>query len=278
MWLRQHRLVLFLIQQAATFVSGLLYLGAVRVLTGKRLHGGQDSLGWVDGTAYVVIVIALVWLTVRLYHWVRGAEAPPLGVAPSRGCWLDLIAGIVAGGAVNSWLWIVSLLTGSARVVDVITNHHALPAVIGFVALGAGVALVNGLLEETTSRAFPARLFHDWSVLSRTVLLAVFFALQHLIDEPFILGRFLYLCAFGALLTIAYLWRGNIWLPLGLHAGYLLASIVPGGRWHLGSLYQLSGQYAAPLWLFDYGMLFAALVLTILVDRAHRRGQLQLAA
>jgi membrane protease YdiL (CAAX protease family) len=272
--LRTNRWALFLLQQAGTFSVGLLYLGTVRLLTGKTLHGGEDPLGWLEFTTYVGLVAGLVWGTSRLHQWVHGPNAPDLGLAPSRSRFIELLIGLAAGALANGWMWMLSLATGTAQIADVITNHHAAPAVVGLITLGVAVALLNGLLEETSSRAFPARLFGDYPLWFRVALLAAFFALQHLVDEPFEVGRFLYLVGFGAILTLAYIWRGNIWLPLGLHSGYLLASIAPGGRWHLGSIYDLTGTYAVPLWLYDLGMLVLALVLTIWMQFSLRKSEL----
>lgn len=261
--LRTNRWAIFLLQQAAVFGGGLLFLGLVRYLTGKTLHGGVDPIGWMEFVAYVVIVVGFVWGTSRLHHWVHGPDAPDLGLAPSRRRVVDMLIGLAVGAIANGWLWMLSLATGTAQISDVITNHHAILTVVGYISLGVTIALLNGLLEETTSRAFPARLFGDRPLWFRVVLLATFFALQHLVDEPFGIGRFLYLVGFGAILTVAYVWRGNIWLPLGLHTGYLLASIAPGGRWHLGSIYDLTGAHVVPQWLYDLGMLVFAILLTI---------------
>lgn len=273
MWLRTHRWALFPLQQAITFGVGLLFLGIVRQLTGKTLHGGEDPLGWIEFSSYIVIVSGFVWGTARLHRWVHGPTAPDLGLTPSTKRLLELTVGLVVGMVANGWLWILSLVTGDARIADTIANHHGPEAVAGLIALGVMVTLLNGLLEETTSRAFPARLFEDRSILFRVGLLAAFFALQHLVDEPFRVGRLLYLAGFGAILTVAYIWRGNIWLPLGLHSGYLLASIAPGGRWHLGSIYDLTGRYAVPLWLYDSCMCVCAVLLTVWMHRVHSRNR-----
>lgn len=252
------------------FAGGFIFLGLVRHFTGKTLHGGQDPLGWIEFCGYAIVVAFFVWGTHLLHRWVHRSNPIDLGLALSSKRLVEFMIGVMIGAVLNGWMWVLSLVIGTARITDKITYHYGPETVAGLVALGVVVALLNGLLEETTSRAFPARLFEDRSLPFRVTLLAVFFALQHLVDEPFRIGRLLYLAGFGGILTVAYIWRGNIWPPLGLHVGYLLASIVPGGRWHLGSVYDLTGQYAVPLWLYDSCMVLAAIVLTVWMYRRTR--------
>lgn len=273
--LRRQRWAVFLIQQAILFGLGFAFLSLVRLLTGKTLHGGRDPLGLVDGAVFVLLLITVILITRGFYYWVEGKDAPSLGIALSPRRILFLFVGLLLGFALNSWAWIAGLVAGTASVRDQIGLHFDTLGISRAILIGVLIALANSLLEEVTNRAFPMMLWRHRSLAFRMFVPSVFFAAQHLIDEPFDLPRFVYLISLGVLLSAAYALTGNIWLGVGLHTGYLLASVSLSGLWHMGAIVAVRGQPIVPVWVLD--LLLGALAVAAFVllrsreEHAHQR-------
>lgn len=249
--LKRHRWLVFLIQQAIIFALGLAFLSLVRLFTGKTLHGGRDPLGLIDGAVFVLLLITVIFATRSLYYWIEGADAPSLGIALSPRRVLFFLVGFLIGFALNSWAWLVGLITGTAMVRDHIGLHFDGLGITRALLTGVSIAIANSLLEEVTNRAFPMMLWRHRSLAFRMFVPSVFFAAQHLIDESFDLARFVYLISLGVVLSAAFALTGNIWLGVGLHTGYLLASVSLSGLWHLGAIVAVRGEPLLPVWVLD---------------------------
>ena len=266
-FLRRHPFALFLLHQVVVFGCGMAFLVTVRALSGRTLHGARDPLGALDGAAYFVLVALIVAGTVWLWSRVREPSAPPLGLAPSVLRLWRAALGCSAGFALNAVPWLGALLFGSARVET--WSWDALPA--GGVALALAVGLAMGIgnafLEEATSRAFPLRVLERWRLRARIAAAALAFAAQHLVDEGFAPARFLYLTSLGVIFAAAYAHTGDVYLGFGLHLGWYLASVVPAGRWHAGSLFALEGSPMPSYAVIDGLLLLVALSLWIAAPR-----------
>ncbi len=143
------------------------------------------------------------------------------------------------------------LVAGTAAVRNQIGLHFDSIGITRALLTGLLIALANSVLEETTNRAFPMMLWRHRSLAFRMFVPSVFFAAQHLVAEPFDLARFVYLISLGVVLSAAYALTGNIWLGVGLHTGYLLASVSLSGLWHMGAIVAISGQPILPVWVLD---------------------------
>jgi Type II CAAX prenyl endopeptidase Rce1-like len=274
--LKRHRWAVFLIQQAIIFALGFAFLSLVRLLTGKTLHGGRDPLGLLDGAAFVLLLITTILITRALYYWVEGKDAPSLGLALSLRRLLFLLVGLLIGLALNSWAWIAGLASGTATIRDQIGFHFDSVSIIRVLSIGVFVSFANCVLEEITNRAFPMMLWRHTSLAFRMFVPSIFFAAQHLVDEPFNFVRFIYLVSLGVVLSAAYALTSNIWLGVGLHTGYLLASILLSGLWHMGAIVAVRGQPILPVWALD--LLLSTLAIAAFVWLRYRERTLPLAS
>ena len=270
--MKRHRWLVFLTQQAIMFAIGFAFLSLVRLLTGKTLHGGRDPLGLVDGAAFVLLAVTVILMTRGLYYWVEGKDAPSLGLALSLRRFLLLLVGLLLGLAFNSWAWIAGLVSGTAMIRDQISLHFDSAGITRVLLTGVFIGLANSLLEEITSRAFPMMLWRHRSLAFRMFVPSIFFAAQHLIDEPFDFARFIYLVSLGVVFSAAYALTGNIWLGVGLHTGYLLASISLSGLWHMGAIVAVSGQPILPVWALD--LFLSTVAITVFVWLRYRERRL----
>jgi hypothetical protein len=66
-WFRRHLWAAFLAHQAGLFIIVIGFLWAVRRIAGRNIHLGQDPIGLGDGTAAVVLSIAVILLT-RIFY------------------------------------------------------------------------------------------------------------------------------------------------------------------------------------------------------------------
>jgi membrane protease YdiL (CAAX protease family) len=130
--------------------------------------------------------------------------------------------------------------------------------------------LLQAIMEETTSRAFPMRLWEHRSLAFRIIVPSIFFVAIHLVSEQFSLERIGVLFMAGILQSIAYALTGNIWLASGLHAGANFAGFSITGLWHAGAIVALIGQPTIPNWAAGMVMLavFSAIFVLLRLYRA----------
>ena len=268
-WFRHHLWAAFLAHQAGLFIIAIGFLWSVRRITGRTIHLGKDPIGLGDGAAAVVLSIAVILLTRIFYHWIKGDSAPSLGIALTPRRSLDLLIGILIGSAFVIAPWVSALWRGTASIYDRITAHYDSFSVAQILTVAFLMLLLQAIMEETTSRAFPMRLWEHRSLAFRMIVPSIFFVAIHLISEQFSLERIGVLFMAGILQSIAYALTGNIWLASGLHAGANFAGFSISGLWHAGAIVALIGQPTIPHWVA--GMIMLAVFSAVFVlQRMHR--------
>ena len=248
-WLKQHLWAAFLAHQTGIFILALGFLSSVRRITGRTIHLGRDPIGLGDGAALVVLSITVILLTRVFYRWVKGDNAPSLGIALTPRRLLDLLIGIFIGSAFAIAPWINALLRGTASIHDRINTHFDNSSMARILTVAIFLLLLQGIMEETVNRAFPMRLWEHRSLAFRTVVPSIFFAAIHLADEQFSFERIGVLFMAGIVQSIAYALTGNIWLTSGVHTGANLASFSISGLWHAGAIVSVIGQPTIPNWV-----------------------------
>jgi membrane protease YdiL (CAAX protease family) len=244
-WPRRHLWVVFLFHQLVIFLSALGFLFAVRAIAGRNIHLGQDPVGLVDGTGLVILSVAVIAFTIRLYRWAKGKDAPPLGLALTFRRVIELIIGLLLGFALAFLPWAIALVNGTAVMAERVEssfNAYALIAAIFF------LLFIQAMTEETANRAFPMRLWEHRPLWFRILIPAIFFVVIHLAGEPFSTERAGVLLMAGILQSFAYLVTGNIWFGTGVHTGANYALFSISGLWHAGALARLEGEPAFPNW------------------------------
>jgi membrane protease YdiL (CAAX protease family) len=236
------------------YFLGTLLLGAVLApplfWAGHALGGSGESLRWLRETdfqryfnrAMFIAALALLWPTVRALHIGSWRE---LGLRRNPRAWRHLALGFLLAGGL---LWVLGLIAWSQRIY--IPNPKGLPGVgtvLGFLLTAA----VVGAAEEGFFRGVLLGL------VARTARPAValwfvsaFFALVHFLkpdpnaidphevnwasgfallphafwqwrDPALVLGGFATLLAAALIAGWARLRTGSLWLPIGLHAGWI---------------------------------------------------------
>jgi membrane protease YdiL (CAAX protease family) len=269
-WLRQNPWAVFLLHQLVIFAAAWSFLTAVRKISGRSIHLGQDPIGFIDGAALVLLSVAVVAFTLWLYRWARGADARPLGIGFSIRRFLELLAGLVLGAVFAILPWLIALWNGTAAVTDRVGAHFDDFSVVGMVAAGAFLLFVQGVIEEVTNRAFPMRIWEHRPLFFRLLVPAVFFAALHLADEQFSVQRVGILFAFAVILGLAYALTGNIWLASGFHVGGNIATFSISGLWHAGAVVNIAGQPAYSPWV-GVSVMLAVMGVAVAVKRSYQR-------
>jgi membrane protease YdiL (CAAX protease family) len=254
-WLKRNLWAVFLAHQAGLAIIAIVFLSLVRRITGRTIHFLKDPIGLPDGAVLVVLSIAVIFLTQLLYRWIKGENAPPLGIALTPRRFLDLMVGLFTGFAFTFGPWASALWIGTASIHDRITSHFDSLSVARILTLAVLMLLLQSVMEETTSRAFPMRLWEHRSLAFRMILPSAFFVAVHLVSEPISFERIGVLFIAGLTLSMAYALTGNIWLASGMHAGANFAAFSIGGMWHAGASVALIGRPTIPYWIISMIML-----------------------
>jgi len=227
----------------------LLFLNLVRRITGRTIHGGRDPIGFLDGAVLVALSVGIIVMTRAVYHWVKGPDAHPLGLAMSMRRFVELIAGLLIGFGFFMFPYLHALWRGTAFIHDRIGAHVGSLTAVRLVSVAMLMLLLASVMEETASRAFPMRLWEHRSLLFRVVVPSIFFAALHFADEGFAFERAGILVMAGVVHSLAYTLTGNIWLTSGLHAGANIAAFSVSGLWHAGAVVSLIGRPSFPNWI-----------------------------
>ena len=254
-WLKRNLWAAFLAHQAGLAIIAIVFLSLVKRITFRTIHFLRDPIGLGDGTALVVLSIAVILLTRVFYLWIKGGEAPPLGIAVTPRRFLDLVVGLLTGFVFTIAPWVSALWRGTASIHDRITNHFDSFSVARILTVAFFMLLLQGLMEETTNRAFPMRLWEHRSLAFRMIVPSIFFVAIHMVSEPFSFERTGVLFMAGLQLSIAYALTGNVWLASGVHTGANLAGFSIGGLWHAGAVVALVGRPSIPYWAVTMIML-----------------------
>jgi membrane protease YdiL (CAAX protease family) len=242
---------LFLLQQVLLFAMSVAIIMLVRKFTGKTVHGGRDPFGFWDGSAVLLVMTLMAWISARLYRWAEGPDAPPLGLAPARRMLPDFAIGTAVAYAIGAWPTLLAILLGQQRVTDTMWAHFGPLGIAQNLLIGGIFLVANSLSEEAANRAFPMQLMRRYSVVLQVLVPSVIFAAVHLADESFRPSAFLFRTVAGVVFSLCYALTRNIWLASGVHTGMNLSSVWCRGQWHVGSLVALEGSDVGPEWLVD---------------------------
>jgi membrane protease YdiL (CAAX protease family) len=209
----------------AMFLAAVLLLWpAVRSLdihSWRDLGLRRDPLAWRHTRLGFVLAAGLLWLLGLLFWW-QGIYSPAAGLGP---------------GTVGSFL-----LTGI--VVAVVEEAFFRGALLGLVrrtaSAGSALAFVSALFAvlhflKPPARALPDAAAVHWDSGFRFLPLTFW----QFSDPLLVLGGFTTLFAVGWILGWARLRTGALWLPIGLHAGWIFG---------LKTFSKRSHHLAAPNW------------------------------
>ena len=262
-------LVRLVVAVFATALAGGLATAFVGEAWGRRFHEG-----WPEATGALASLAAYA-------AYVRVIERRRPGELGGRGAAAELVAGLVAGGAMVVAIIAALWMAGVWSLVAVVPDTRML-------AIGFAQMTFVAVLEELLSRAIVLRLAEralgSWPALA---LSSLAFGLAHLPGNSKAGAlSFAIVVVAGAFFGAAYFVTRRLWLCIGLHAGWnftlghVFAIAVSG---HPATPGAVTGRLAGPDWLTGggYGLeaslltLFALLLVgALLLRRAVARGHL----
>lgn len=264
----------FFLHQLLIFALAFGFLNLVRGLSGRTIHGGREAIGAIDGIGVVLLSAGVIVFTIFFYRWIKGEGAPTLRIGISLRRFGEFFAGLVIGSVFIISPYLIAFWSGKMTVFDRITAHFDNFQIFQIIAVAFFLLLLQGVMEETTNRAFPIRLWEHRPLFFRIIIPSVFFALIHLADEAPGFERIAVLVAAGITLSLAYLLTGNVWFAAGIHTGANAASFSVTGLWHAGAVVALAGESAFPNWLAGILMLVFMSVLFVAFRAGNRKSAL----
>ncbi len=237
---------------ATVFVMGLM-LGAQWLARSVQLNS-RDAFTLATGPAhavgamFVTLAACLGYAVfVRLFEKRDAEEISPRKLPAWTGAGIALGVGLVSASIGILWM------LGVYRV-EAVEPSSAWGAII---ARGAISAMVTGVFEEILMRAIIFRIVErslgSWPALAISALL---FGLAHAGNPNATIGTSVGLSIqAGILLGAAYMIAGNLWLAIGLHAGWnFMQQAIFGGALSGGEVHAiLTADFVGPAWLAGGG-------------------------
>lgn len=163
----------------------------------------------------IALLCSFISVWILLWAWLRFAEHRPLASIGLRGRRADLLIGIGIAFLILLVDVVVMAATGQVRFHWSGVGPAALAGVLALLALFA----IQGSAEEAAVRGYLMQtVAARWGVWAGLVAQAVVFAVLHGSNPgvtPVALGN---VAAFGLMLGLLVLWRGNLWAAMGFHA------------------------------------------------------------
>ena len=258
----------------ALYFAGTLFLGALLApplfWAGHTLGGAFPPLGWLRATDFqrffdrsmFLAALLLLWPTVRA---LRIGGWRDLGLQPDRRAWQHVAGGFLAAGGL---LWLLGLLFWGLRIYTP-RAHLSLGTAAGFLVSAVAVALAEEAFFRGALLGLARRTARPASAL---IFVSALFAVLHFLKPPprgpdqpavhwlsgfeflpkvfwqwhdplLVAGGFTTLFLVALVLGMARLRTRSLWLPIGLHAGWVFG---------LKSFNKISRHLSPPsLWIGD---------------------------
>ncbi|BCY17167.1 hypothetical protein hrd7_10160 [Leptolinea sp. HRD-7] len=170
-------------------------------------------------------IAGILFITFALSRYLDHRPVHEIGLRVNREWWLDLSAGLVIGAFT---LGIVALLENCLGWAEFTFNPRnslntplfvtALLALLNLTAVGFGEELTFRSYQLTNlAEAFGKKVGLKKAVIIALCLTSIFFGITHLLNPNASFLPALNIMLAGLLLGLAYVWSGNIALPLGIH-------------------------------------------------------------
>lgn len=203
----------------------------------------STGIYWVGWSAGAAIVAALIVYAVLLQRgWVGWHE---LRWPKARAAWMGLSLGVAMGGLMAAFAIAIAVVAGGARVRF---TGESIVAYAGPAAELGAVLLLAALAEELVFRGYPlARLARTLGKTGASVLLAVAFALAHVLNSNVSVAGLANIALAALVLSAVFFGPGGLPAAWGLHfgwnAGLSLGADAPvsGMRFELPAIEYASG-------------------------------------
>jgi len=202
----------------------LFYLVLSRILNEVSFEviGRLDRTTWswwaVRGILVIIASTCVVWI-VRKYIDKRSFIS--LGLRWNGAAVKDLFAGLGISGLMIGTLFVVFLVSGLLEIKEIGWRTSGFPAALGVLFWFFGIGLAVGWSEELVFRGYLLQTMRDGMGMRRAVLLScMLYGLLHMSNpnSSFLSG--VLIAIIGYVRIFGWLRTGQLWLSMGMHAGW----------------------------------------------------------
>ncbi|SRR6266498_1477528 len=209
--------------------------GAIRLLAQWMIAGFLfafllillfDSIERHDDQSFLILgeVIRAICVTISVFLSSKifsDIEITDLGLKFQRQAVKDFLAGFAFVGCIVMFLFVVFRGLGWLTIENTVWQTYSFQSIILSTLLMLIVFILVGWSEELLSRGFHLRLISKGLNRPLGIILSAFiFSYLHRDNLDITLGGLVFIFLFGIILAFAFLRTGQLWLAIGLHAGW----------------------------------------------------------
>jgi membrane protease YdiL (CAAX protease family) len=202
----------------------VFYIISSRILSKVTLnifnHSDKTTWNWWVARGFVVILAStiVVWI-VRKY--VDKKTFTSLGLRLDKIAIKDFLVGLVISGVMIGTIFVVFLVSGFLEIKEIGWNSNGIFAVIEILLWFFGIGLAVGWSEELAFRGYLLQNMKDGMGMFWAVLLScILYGFLHMSNPNSTLLSGVLISVFGFLRIFGWLRTGQLWLSMGMHAGW----------------------------------------------------------
>ncbi|MFN8384862.1 MAG: type II CAAX endopeptidase family protein [Anaerolineales bacterium] len=207
------------------FGQRIIYYVLFSIVGLPLLFFGPEELG--GDQAYLAFheIVKLVCYSISVFFAVKvfdGSEVVGLRLKLTRRSFHDFLAGLAIVYIVFFSFFILSEQAGWLVIQGVVWQHMTLAGILGNILITFIIFCFVGWSEELLSRGFHLRIISKGLNLPLGIILSsAYFSIMHR-DNPggVSFDYLLFVFIAGLMLSFAFLRTGQLWLAIGLHAGW----------------------------------------------------------
>ncbi len=183
-------------------------------------HPEKATWNWWVTRGFVVILACsiVVWL-VRKY--IDKKTFISLGLRLDNLAIRDFFVGLVISGLMIGTIFVVFLISGYLQVGDISWNGNGIFAAFEILLWFFGIGLAVGWSEELAFRGYLLQNMKDGMGIFWAVLIScIIYGLLHMSNPDSTLVSGALIAVFGFLRIFGWLRTGQLWLSIGMHAGW----------------------------------------------------------
>jgi membrane protease YdiL (CAAX protease family) len=183
-------------------------------------HPDRTTWNWWVTRGFVVILVGtiVVWI-VRKY--VDKKTFTSLGLRLDGLAIKDFLVGLVISGLMIGTIFVVFLISGFLEISEISWNSNGIFAVFEILLWFFGIGLAVGWSEELAFRGYLLQNMKDGMGLFWAVVLScILYGLLHMSNPNSTLLSGVLIAVIGFLRIFGWLRTGQLWLSMGMHAGW----------------------------------------------------------
>lgn len=204
------------------FIVFFILMSRILSNIGLSIVGGLDkteSTYWIFRGVIVIVASSLVVWIVRKYFDKKTFVS--LGLRLDSLAVKDFFVGLVISGLMIGTIFIIFLISGLLEIKEISWSGSSISAVFEIVLWFFGIGLAVGWSEELAFRGYLLQNMKDGMNLFWAILIScILYGLLHLSNPNSTILSGILIAIFGYLRIFGWLRSGQLWLSMGMHAGW----------------------------------------------------------